>query len=156
MIPLIKQRMLELGYLTVTQINDIIAISEMTPGPFTINSATFVGVKTAGIIGGVCATLGIAITALFYGVVVAKFYFKLKGGNTFENILRAIRPASTAMITVATVSMLIAAVNNSFLGLNFDIGAILIAIAVFVLIKKFKVSPILCLVLSGIIGMLIY
>ena len=79
MIPLIRQRMVDIGFLTPEQVTDIIAISEMTPGPFAINSATFTGVKVGGIVGGIIATAGVVIPSLILATIVARYYFKLKG-----------------------------------------------------------------------------
>lgn len=154
MIPLIRQRMVELGFLTAQQITDIIAISEMTPGPFAINSATFTGVKVGGVLGGIIATIGVVIPSLILASLAARYYFKLKGNQDFENVLRGIRPASLALISSAVASLAIEALYLG--GFAIDVWAVLIAAVVFVLMRYFKLHPVILLIGSGFLGILIY
>lgn len=154
MIPLIRQRMVDIGFLTAQQITDIIAISEMTPGPFAINSATFTGVKVGGVLGGITATLGVVLPSLVMASIVAKYYFRLKGNDTFENVLKGIRPVSLALISSAVVSLAMEAVYHG--GFNFDFVAVIICVIIFLLIKYVKIQPVLLLMLSGILGVLLY
>ena len=154
MIPLIRQRMVDIGFLTSQQITDIIAISEMTPGPFAINSATFTGVKVGGIIGGIVATFGVVVPSLVLATVIAKYYFKLKGNGTFESVLKGIRPVSLALISSAMVGLAMESLYHG--GINFDIIAIVICVIVFVLMRYFKAQPVLLLLLSGVLGTVLY
>lgn len=154
MIPLIRQRMVDIGFLTPEQVTDIIAISEMTPGPFAINSATFTGVKVGGIVGGIIATAGVVIPSLILATIVARYYFKLKGNVTFESVLKGIRPVSLALIASAVVGL---AMESLFhVGIGFDFIAIIICVVVFVLLKFAKVQPVLLLMLSGVMGVVLY
>lgn len=154
MIPLIRERMVELGFLTAEQITDIIAISEMTPGPFAINSATFTGVKVAGVFGGIAATLGVVVPSLILASLAAKYYFKLKGNKTFENILKGIRPVSLALIASAVAGLIMEAIFTVTGGI--DLIAILICVLIFVLIRWYKIQPVLLLLLSGGLGVILY
>lgn len=154
MIPLIRQRMVEIGFLTYSQITDIIAISEMTPGPFAINSATFTGVKVGGVAGGIAATFGVVLPSLILASIAAKYYFKLKGNKTFESILKGIRPVSLALITSAIAGL---ASESLWLGgFTFDFIAVIICVIVFVLLRYYKIQPVLLLMLSGVLGALLY
>jgi chromate transporter len=82
MIPMIEREIESHGWLSPAEFIDIIAIAEMTPGPIAVNSATFVGFKTAGILGGLFATLGVALPSLllilqhFTPLCQRKFYYK--------------------------------------------------------------------------------
>lgn len=154
MIPIIRQRMVDIGFLTAQQITDIIAISEMTPGPFAINSATFTGVKVAGISGGIIATLGVVAPSLILASLAARYYFKLKGNASFDDVLKGIRPVSLALISSAVAVLAIEAMYRG--GFSFDLIAIIICIVVFVLLRYMKMQPVLLLLLSGAMGMVLY
>lgn len=156
MIPLIKQQVVTAGFLTEAQVADVVAISEMTPGPFAINSATFAGMKTAGILGGLVSTCGVVLPALFYSVLVAKYYFKFEHNLHVQHTLEGIRPVSVALILYAMTTMALQAFWVAGAAIPFDWIAVVIAGVVFVLMKKWKVSPILCLVLAGVCGMILY
>jgi chromate transporter len=84
MIPLIQQEMIGHGWLTLQEIVDIIAISEMTPGPFAINTATFVGIRTGGIIGAVFSTVGVVLPSF---IVSYCFLRLINGIFTFATFL---------------------------------------------------------------------
>ncbi|MBQ9625082.1 MAG: chromate transporter [Clostridia bacterium] len=154
MIPLIRQRMVELGFLTMQQVADIIAISEMTPGPFAINSATFTGVKVAGVLGGVVATLGVVLPSLILASIAAAYYYKLKGNKTFESILKGIRPVSLALISAAALGLAMEAMYLG--GFRLDFVAVLIGVIVFAVMKYTKAQPVLMLILSGVLGIVLY
>jgi len=78
MIPMIEKEIEANKWLTSDEFVDIIAISEMTPGPISVNSATFVGYKTAGIFGGMFATLGVALPSLILILIISHFFLSLK------------------------------------------------------------------------------
>ncbi len=156
MIPLIESQVVAQGFLTSAQVSDIIAISEMTPGPFAINSATFAGVKAAGILGGIVTTLAVVTPSLFYANIVGKYYYKLKGGYTFEYILKSIKPISIALIVSAVLSLAYSSVSEGIWTLPFDFFAVIIGTIAFLMIYKFKLSPLICLFASGVLGVIIY
>ena len=59
MVPLINDEMVSHGWMNVSEVSDIVAIAEMTPGPLGLNCATFAGIRVAGVAGAVCASLGV-------------------------------------------------------------------------------------------------
>ncbi len=78
MIPLIQKEITRNGWITPSEFVDIIAIAEMTPGPIAVNSATFVGYKTAGLFGGLVATIGVALPSAMLIFLIADFIQKYK------------------------------------------------------------------------------
>ena len=81
-VPLIKEQVVEhYGWMTMAQFTDIITISEMTPGPVAINSATFVGMRIAGVLGAVVATLGCILPSCVIVLTLAYFYFRYQNWN---------------------------------------------------------------------------
>ena len=71
MIPMITEQVTMKGWMSISELQNFIAISEMTPGPFAINIATFIGSKVGGFFGSVCATLGVVMPSLIIIIIVA-------------------------------------------------------------------------------------
>ena len=77
--PLIQNQVVTIrGWLTLTELADMITISQMTPGPIAINSATFVGTRLAGLPGAIVATLGCVIPSSMVVLTLAFLYYKYK------------------------------------------------------------------------------
>lgn len=153
--PLIQHQVVDLhGWLTMTQLGDIIAIAEMTPGPIAINAATFVGIKIAGPAGAVAATLGCILPSCIIVTLIARLYLKYRNLALLQGVLGSLRPAVVAMIASAGISILISA----FWGADAVIALaathwvmVLLFILCLVLLLKYKLDPILVMVLAGVI-----
>lgn len=160
-IPLIQQQVVELHpWLTLGEFTDLITISQMTPGPIAINSATFVGTQIAGVGGAVVSTLGCILPSCAIVLTLAYFYYKYRNLTVIQNILAKLRPAVVSLIGSAGVSIGILAFWNSGAP-NLDptdinwVGILLFAAAFFVL-RKFKSSPVMVMAGCGIAGMFLY
>ena len=136
------------GWFSHADIADMIAISESTPGAIGINMSTYAGYKTAGLPGGILATLALA-----------EFLSKFRDNPNVEGAFYGLRPASIAMITAAGINVAkVALVNLAAFessGNPIDLflpKAIILAILVFIGQKKLKWSPILFLAISAVIG----
>jgi Chromate transport protein ChrA len=140
-------------WLTLSELADIITISEMTPGPLAINAATFVGMKMGSIPGAVAATLGFVFPAILFVLTLLYVYNKFFSTSLFQNIFSGIRPATIGFVLSAALSIVLLAVTNGFL-------SIIIFLVSFVLLRlqsKLKfISPIFIIILSGIIGGIIF
>ena len=101
MIPVINDEVLRFGWMTPEEVMDIVAVAEMTPGSLGINCATFVGLRTAGFPGALCASLGVMMPSLTLSMAAAHFIFRLKGNKYLESALRGVRPASMGMLAAA-------------------------------------------------------
>lgn len=163
-LPLIENQVIEAhNWLTVTEFADLLTISQITPGPIAINSATFVGTKVAGLSGAIIATIGCVTPAFIILLILSYFYFKYKNLLTIQGILRGLRPAVVSLIASAGISILLLAIfkseetslSNINLGdINF-ISIIIIGISLFIL-RKYKTDPIKIMLITGIIGILVY
>ena len=106
--PLIQNQVVDVhSWLTMTQFADIMTIAEMTPGPIAINSATFVGIQTAGIPGAIIATIGCVLPSCMIVMTLAYIYYRFRGLNMVQGILAMLRPAVVAMIASACLSLMI-------------------------------------------------
>ena len=159
--PLIQHQVVELhSWLTMTQFADIMTISEMTPGPIAINSATFVGIQVAGIPGALIATLGCVLPSCIIVTTLAYIYYRFRGMRMVQGLLAGLRPAVIAMIASAGISLMLL----SFYGQrnlppdlgNLDFIAVgIFAVGLFVL-RKWKVNPIYVMAGAGVCGVLLY
>ncbi len=158
-IPFLKALSVSSGWYPLSFITDMIAISEATPGPMGINMATYVGYNVAGFIGGITATFGEILPSIIIVTVVSRYLEKFRESTLVNNAFYGLRPAVTGLIAAAGFDVLKLSVINveafiashSFTALISPAKLILFA-AVFVGLRKFKLSPILCIVISAFAG----
>ena len=106
--PLIQGQVVQgYGWLSMSEFTDLITLSQMTPGPIAVNSATFVGSKIAGIPGALAATFGCILPSCILVTLLAKLYLKYREMAMLQGILHSLRPAVVAMIGSAGISILV-------------------------------------------------
>ena len=160
-IPLIQEQIVNIhGLMTLEEFSDLITVAEMTPGPISINSATFVGMRIAGIPGVLLCTIGCIIPSFCICFILAHFYYKYRTVSGVQVVLGAMRPAVVALIASAGASNLMLGLFQAELKeiviSNFRIVEFVIfAVALFIL-RKFKISAVAVILGSGVIGTLIY
>lgn len=156
--PLIQNQVVQLHpWLSQSEFTDLITISQMTPGPIAVNSATFVGTRIAGVPGALAATIGCVLPSCILVTVLAKIYLKYRNLSLLQGILKSLRPAVIAMIAAAGVSILVTAFwGNDISSLHLDtilsstnIRAVGIFLVSLILLAKFKMDPIHVMLLSG-------
>ena len=87
MIPLISHEVVSNGWMNLSEVSDIVAIAEMTPGPLGLNCATFAGIKASGIPGAIVANLGVLTPTFSVAAVAAIFFQKFQKSHRMEEIL---------------------------------------------------------------------
>ena len=152
--PLIQEQIVNIhGWLDMDQFTDLITISQMTPGPIAINSATFVGIRIGGIPGALVATLGCILPSCIIVTLLAKLYLKYQKLDVLQSVLNSLRPAVVALIASAGISILITAFWGSGGVIRLadtDWLLVVIFIVCVVLLQKLKWNPILVMVLAGV------
>lgn len=152
--PLIQNQIVDLhGWLTMSEFTDLITISQITPGPIAVNSATFVGIKIAGLPGALVATAGCILPSCLIVTLLAKLYLRYRDMKMMQDVLRFLRPAVIAMIASAGVSILVTAFWGEEAEILFsrtDWGMAAIFIICFFLLKKMKMNPIAVMLLAGV------
>ena len=150
------------AWMTNTEFTDIVAVSQMTPGPIAINSATYVGYSVGiqtghtwcGILGSAIATFAVCLPSLTLMILVARFFMRLKGNRLVEGAMRGMRPVVIGMIAAAAL-LLIFPRSSAPDDRNFiDAWSWVLFGGVFVGSWR-KVDPILLIVLSAAAGILI-
>lgn len=151
-LPLIQNQIVSLHHwLSPDEFNHLITISQMTPGPIAINSATFVGLKIDGIAGAVTATLGCVLPSCIIVTLLAYFYLKYRDLSVIRTVLGTLRPAVIALIATAGLAMLIPVIfQDSALRLDaVRIEGIALFLGCLWLLRKKRCSSILVMVLAG-------
>ena len=152
--PLIQNQVVQLHpWLSQSEFTDLITISQMTPGPIAINSATFVGTRIAGMPGALAATAGCVLPSCILVTLLAKIYLKYRNLSLLQGVLKSLRPAVIAMIAAAGASILvnafwgesIASLTASQLLPNISIRAVGIFTGSLILLARFNV-----MLLSGV------
>lgn len=165
MIPMIRSELVAYGLMTFNEVGDVVGISQMTPGPFAVNAATFAGVRTAGVLGGVATTLAVMLPSFIISVIAARFFLRFQNNYYLRGTLGVLRPAVTGLIAASAVAMIAPAVfgAESFFSMelaklpgNTDFAALGIAVASGIAVIGFKAPPIPVILISGVIGVLIY
>ncbi|GAB6169017.1 chromate transporter [Clostridium carnis] len=149
MLPFIEREIVtNNSWINISEFMDIIGISQMTPGPVAINSATFVGYKVSGILGSIAATLGVVITSFILVSIVSRVLSTFKNSVIVKSALMGMRPVLIALI----ISAFLRLAKESYLDLK---SLIITSIIGVVLISK-KVHPILVIVLAAVLGFIFY
>lgn len=151
MIPLINSEMASHGWMTVTEVSDIVAIAEMTPGPLGLNCATFAGMRVAGIIGALAANLGILGPTFTLCAAAAFFFKKFKDSPLLKGVLTGVRPVGIGL--VAGVILNLICTNYGTISAVMWGNVAIAAISV-VLLIRYKLSIPKVIVLAAALGLM--
>lgn len=160
-IPLIQEQIVNIyGLMTMEEFSDLITVAEMTPGPISINSATFVGMRLAGIPGVLICSIGCIIPSFCICLTLAHFYYKYRTVSGVQVVLGSLRPAVVALIGSAGASILMLGLFQSDIFSaalsNLRIVELVIFLAALFILRKYKASAISIILGSGVVGTLIY
>lgn len=165
MLPLINSELVGCGLMTQLEVADIVAVSQMTPGTFAVNAATFAGVKTAGLFGGVVATAAVVLPSLTITTLLARYFFRFEDNLIVRRAMWGLKPAVTGLIASAAAAMAlpallgvesVRALRLDTLLSGADIPSIVLALLSGVAIIKFKRSPVLIIFIAGVAGFLLF
>ena len=148
------------GWFTSAQLADMLAISESTPGPIGVNMATYVGFETAGILGALCATVGLVMPSVIIIVLISKVLEKFRTNTYVEAAFYGLRPASVAMVASAGIGVAMTTLLNltasGFAVLRWRelvLAAVILVLTNFVpKVKKFH--PIIFIALAAAVGII--
>ena len=160
MIPLIQDAAVNNGWLTIDEFYNFIGICESTPGPIAVNMATYVGATQGGILGSLCATLGVVMPSFIIILLIAAVLNKLTNNKYFKNFIKGVRPVIISLILFAGIKLLIKCIGIDIT--TFEVAINYISIIVFVLIIavyfiitkvfKKKISAIYIILISAFLG----
>lgn len=146
------------GWLTSQEFTDIVAISQMTPGPIGINSATYVGFTATGSVwGSIIATLAVVLPSFILMLAISKFFLKYQKHPVVEAVFSGLRPAMVGLLASAALVLMNA---ENFSSPKEDMYSFIISCLIFLVAfvgtRKYKINPILMIVACGIAGLILY
>ena len=153
MVPLINSEMMAHGWMTLAEVSDIVAIAEMTPGPLGLNCAIFAGTRVAGLLGALCASIGVLSPSFLVGAVVAVMFEKFKDSTAMQKALFGIRPGCLGMIVGVCIALLPA--NYTTLAGAYSPAAIAIGAVSLLARWKWKAPIPLVIAVSAALGLLL-
>ena len=168
MLPMIRNEVvLNWAWIGEESFVNFIGIAESTPGPFAINMATFVGYHTAGVLGALCATVGVVLPSFIIIIIIAKLFAKINSSKTVKNMFWGFKPVVAGLILSAAVTLCVGAIlpNVSFKDFKFDVAGFdawaLGIFAVIMLLSRIKIKgkkthPFVLVITSAVLGILIY
>lgn len=151
MLTLIQHEVVEKhAWISMSDFTDIVAISQSTPGPIAFNSATYIGyTATQSVWGSAVCTIAVSLPSLILMVIMTKFFLSFRGNRY---VAAAIGGLKTVVVGLIAAGALTLVDKENFV----DYKSVLIFVAAFLLTFKFKMDPILMLVLAGLAGYLLY
>lgn len=154
MLPFIKEKIVDKRkWISEQDLLDIITISETTPGPISINVATYVGYKTAGIIGALCATIGTIIAPFFIVIILLTIFQNLQNNIIFQNALLGIRAGAIALIIKVLIDMYKKCDKNLYAYITILISLILLTIfkinSIYIIISYILIRLVLFFIKQG-------
>lgn len=160
-LPFLQQIFVDEGLMEAERYMNMVAISQITPGPIAVNASTFVGWDIAGFWGAVVCTVGVSLPAFFLVVLAAKFFKKYEDKAITQNTLRGVRAVAVGLMFSAVWSFVVMSMFDGDIAnlAQFNWKAMLIAVLGLVLsivkYKKFRVGPIGIVVISAVLGIVI-
>ncbi len=172
MIPLMKVELERHGWLSVEEFADLIAISQMTPGPIGINAATFIGTRVAGLSGAATATFGVVLPSFIIILIIARLLDSFRSNRSVDSLIRGIRPATIGLIAsavfffaevsvfrnrigLASIGRWIVSGSKTALDFSLRPAGVAIFVVILILVKRFHLHPIPAVILSGLLGILL-
>ncbi len=141
------------AWMSNAEFADIVAVSQMTPGPIAINSATYVGYTVAGFWGAVVATISVCLPALTLMMLITRFFLSLRRNRYVKGIIAGMRPVVIGMIGSAALLLIFPSSED---GHSFIDAWSWVLFAAALVGSVRKVNPILLIVLSAVAGIAIY
>lgn len=146
------------GWLTAQEFTDIVAISQTTPGPIGINSATYVGFTATGSVwGSALATFAVVLPSFILMLTISKFFLKYQKHPVVESIFSGLRPAVVGLLASAALVLMD---KENFSSPQEDMYTFVISVIIFLVAfigtRKYKANPILMIIACGIVGLILY
>lgn len=135
--------------ISLEQFIDLVALSQISPGPLAVNASTFVGLKTFGLFGATATTFAIFILPFFLSYIISKLYNNNAENRLLKNIIQKIRLCVSPIILIATIKLFKISITDYK-------SYIIIAIISIIFLFNKKISPIAIIVIGGILGYIFY
>ncbi len=152
MLPLIEEEVVKNNWLDLEKLINFIAVSESTPGPFAVNTATYIGAELAGLPGAFCATLGVVLPSFVIILIIAKFFMSFNKNRFVSGAMDGLKPAVIGMIgsAILSVAQPVFSFGTAVLSPAIISSAIIFIIMLVLAFKK--THPVIIIALSAVLG----
>lgn len=145
------------GWLTSAELADIVSISEMSPGPFSLNCSSFVGMKVAGIPGAILATTGFLALPLAVVLILAFLYGRYRAFPVVGKVFSVLNACIVAVLLSSAINLIVSSVfGGALFSGKVDFLALVIFLVSFLGLFKLKLNPVLLLFASALVGAVLY
>lgn len=151
MIPLINSEMVSHSWMSASEVSDIVAIAEMTPGPLGLNCATFAGMRIAGVLGAIASNLGMLAPTFTVCALAAVFFERFQNSSVLKQIMMGVRPVCLGIIVAVLITL---SRSNYWLNGAPAFHAIAYGVVALVALLRFNWSVPKVIVLCAALGML--
>ncbi len=161
-IPLIRDTVMSYGWLSDEMLTYMIAVSESTPGPIMVNLATYIGSSQAGFLGAVIATLAVVLPSFLIILLVTALLKTALKNKYVQAILRGLKPCVIGIVLATGIYMVVTNCIGSLFAFKISLRAVIVTailVASMFGYKKIagkKLSPILLIIVSAVVGMIVY
>ncbi|MBW6515260.1 MAG: chromate transporter [Candidatus Cloacimonetes bacterium] len=164
MLPLIYQHIEIHNLIPLEEFTDIVALSQMTPGPIAVNAATYIGFRNAGVLGAFFATLGVISPSIILVFFILRLLRRFKDNPIIAAVLNGVKPVTVGMIAVAAVYFVEKSlISGRFFSTDFyqmqlgfiKLPSLIIFAAIFLILTKTRINPIIITLLSGLVAVFI-
>lgn len=159
MIPFVQETVSRQGWMSMQELVDFIAVSESTPGAFAVNISTYIGAETGGVLGALCATLGLVIPPFIIILIIAKVYESFKKSLVVKGLMLGLKSTVVGLIAATVLSVGIEVLFSQGIKIdvlysaNFYVTLGIFAVMLFLLLYK-KLNPIIVIALSAAAGII--
>lgn len=157
-IPIVEREVVHVQHwMTITEFSDLVAIDEITPGPIIVNSASFVGMRLAGVPGAIVASLGCIVVPVIATVILIYVYRKYREVKYINEAIYTLKCMTVALIVSTCLSIFLNAVfPGKVMALeNVDFLFLAMGIAAFMVIRKYKPNPLFVMLTGGVINLIV-
>jgi len=154
------------NWLSAQEFTDIVAISQMTPGPIGINSATYVGYTAVlnagyntgyGILGSCLASFAVVLPSFILMIIISRYFLKYQNSPVINSVFKGLKPAVVGLLASASLTLM---TKDNFGSLNTDSYTFFISVLIFIIAfvgtYKYKISPIRMIIAMGLVGFIMY
>lgn len=156
MLPLIESEVIKRGWTDIEQLVNFIAVSESTPGPFAVNISTYIGSDMAGLLGALCATLGVVLPSFIIILIIAKFFANFSSNKYVKGTMNGLKPAVVGMIGAAIVSVAESVFFHGGVSLeavkSFGFISSAVIFVLMLILDMRKIHPVIIILCSAVLG----
>lgn len=138
----------KMQWLDYSEFLDVVALSQITPGPVGINAATYTGFKIKGFFGSALSTIGLVFVSFFLVIIVAHYFLQFKESKVMKALLHGLRPAIIGIIITVVINL----GKETLIGVK----EVFIMLVVVIALVRFDRHPILMIFISGVLGIIIF